>query len=314
MRCRVAYAAAVALAVSAVLAGTDVPGGRFDIETLAPGVYVFRNATAGFPGTNSVVVVRADGVLVVGAQPAPSAARALLESIAATVKAPVRYLVLTEPHAISSGGASAFPHDTIVLASGRARARLADPAYDFGAETRARAGASGWVEPARPAPTVYFDGPVTLDDPKNAVVLIPLPPAHSYGDLSVEIPSASAIILGGVLTSDRNPFGGDANVQGWVAVLNDLQRGDIRTFVPAAGPAVTLDEIRRLRDALAWTRGRVQQAFLQEVPREKIIDTVLADPTAALHFDLATTPAFARSIVQRVFAEALDARRRRGLP
>ena len=315
MRARVACAAVVSFAVSTVWAADAVRKGSFDVETIAPGVHLYRNATSEFSGANSVVVERADGLLVVGAQPAPSAAKALLDALAATIKAPVRYLVLTEPHASVAGGASAFPPGTLVLASGRARARLADPSSDFGAETRARAvDPAGWVEPPRPVPSMYFDGPVTLDDPKHAVLLVPLPPAHSGGDLRVELESASAIVVGGLLTADRNPFGSDGNVQNWVAVLNDLQREDIHVYVPASGPTLGIVEIRRLRDALAWARGRVQEAFTQLVPREKIVDEVLADPMAARQFDLAATPSFARSLVQRVVEETLDARRRRGLP
>src|SRR5437773_9358124 len=73
--------------------------GDFDVETLAAGIHVYRNATAGLAGANSLVVERADGVLVVDAQPTPAAAKALLGAIAADVKKPVRYLILTHPHA-----------------------------------------------------------------------------------------------------------------------------------------------------------------------------------------------------------------------
>ena len=105
----------------------------FEVQTIAPGIAVYRN-TAGFPGANSLVVDRADGLLVVDGQPSPEAAKALLAQLAKASKKPVRYLILTHAHVEASGGASAFAPATLVVASGQRGRADGRRAYDAGAE------------------------------------------------------------------------------------------------------------------------------------------------------------------------------------
>jgi glyoxylase-like metal-dependent hydrolase (beta-lactamase superfamily II) len=289
--------------------------GAFEVETLAPGVAVYRNIAAGFPGANSLVVERADGLLVVDAQPSPEAARALLAALGKASDKSVRYLVLSHPHVEATGGASAFPASTLVIASDNARARLEDPSYDAGAECRARAADPAvWAEPKRVLPVLHASGPVTLDDPIRKVVVYPLPQAHSRGDLLVQIPGTGVVVVGGLLVGDRNPFGGDADIHGWIATLNDLVQDEQTRLVPCAGRVLTVNDVRMLRDGLAWVRGRVQQAFTDLVPRDEVVDRVMSDPALGKWLDRDARPSFARSIVEDAFSETVLDRKRRGLP
>src|SRR5262245_376172 len=309
-------AAVLGLALSAALAAPAATRrGDFDVETLGPGVRVYRNATPLLAGANSLVVERADGLLVVDAQPTPAAAKALLAAIAADSKKTVRYLVLTHPHAEACGGASAFPQDTLVVAAANARASLEDKAYDVGAELRARvAGTGTWDEPKRVLPVLYASAPFTLDDPVHKVVLSPLPHAHSRGDLWVEIPGTGIMAVGGLLVGDRNPYGADSDIRGWIGALNDLVRTDLTALVPSRGPSLGVDAVRATRDSLAWARGRVQEAFTDLVPRGDVVDHVLAEPALSQWFDPSAKPSFARTIVTEAFDETIADRKRRGLP
>lgn len=305
------------LAAGASLRAADVPAprrvGAFDVRTLAPGVSVFTAAVAGMDPANSLVVERRDGLLVVDAQPSADAGRELLAAIAKETKKSVRYLVLTHPHAEACGGASAFPASVLVVASVRARDKLAEPAYDFGGEARAR-GAAGYAPPARPVPVLVADGPFILDDPDRRVVVYPLPRGHSEGNLMVEVPSVHVWALGSLLVADRNPYAGDAVIGQWLATLNELVRLPEATLVPAHGPPQTPEEARALRDAFSWARARIQKGFVDLVPREEIVPQALADPKAATWFDLTAKPSFARGVFDLVYAEALDDRKKRGLP
>jgi glyoxylase-like metal-dependent hydrolase (beta-lactamase superfamily II) len=289
--------------------------GDFEVETVAPGVRVYRNVALPAPGANSLVVERSDGLLVVDAQPTPAAARALLAALAKSSSKPVRYLVLTHPHVEASGGASAFPDQTLVIASDNARACLEDPSYDAGAEWRARAAdPAAWLPPKRILPVLHASGPLTLDDPVRKVVISPLPRAHSRGDLWVELPGTGVIAVGGLLVADRNPFGGDADVHGWIGALNDLVRDDLTVIVPCSGRTLSVVDVKTMRDALAWVRGRVQAAFTDLVPADQIVPKVLNDPALAKWLDPAATPSFARTVVDEALAETLADRKRRGLP
>jgi glyoxylase-like metal-dependent hydrolase (beta-lactamase superfamily II) len=260
------------------------------------------------------VIERKDGLLVVDAQPTPEAAHALLAAIAKASKQQVRYLVLTHPHADAAGGARAFPTSTLIVAGSAARDRLADPAYDFGAETKRRApDPAAWISPERPTPVLVSDGPFTLDDPERRVVIYPLPRAHSEGNLWVEIPQAGIMAIGDLFVSDRNPYAGDASIGRWISLLSDLAQMENITLVPLTGPPVDGETVRHLRDAFAWVRGRIAKGFIDLDPRDQLIDRAMADPKAATWFDLAAKPSFVRTVFERVYEETLEERRKRGL-
>jgi glyoxylase-like metal-dependent hydrolase (beta-lactamase superfamily II) len=316
MRRRTAAALAAAL-VACAGARAEEPRriGGFEVRAVAAGVHLFRNVAADSPGENSLVIERKDGLLVVDAQPTPAAARALLAAIAGVSRAPVRYLVYTHPHVDATGGASAFPKEVLVVASRGTHDLLADPAYDAGAEVRLRAqGSTAWVEPPRVLPVLYAEAPIVLDDPERKVIVVPLPQAHSRGDLWVEIPSSGVIAVGDLMTGDRNPYGAESDPGAWVAALNDLARGPEPTIVPLSGPPVGPLEVRRFRDGLAWIRMRVQGAFTDLVPRERIVPLALEDPKLKTWFDLDAKPSFTRTIVESVYTSVLDDRRKRGMP
>jgi glyoxylase-like metal-dependent hydrolase (beta-lactamase superfamily II) len=305
----------VGVALSVASAAPAARRGDFEVETVAPGVRVYRNVALPAPGANSLVVERSDGLLVIDAQPTPEAARALLAAIATDTKKPVRYLVLTHAHVEAGGGASAFPEATLVIASDNARSCLEDASYDAGAEWRARAAdPSAWRSPRRVLPVLHASGPLTLDDPVRKVVISPLPRAHSRGDLWVELPGTGVIAVGGLLVGDRNPYGGDADVHGWIGALNDLVRDDLTAIVPCAGRTLSVADVKQMRDGLAWVRGRVQAAFTDLVPADQVAAHVLSDPGMAKWFDRAAVPSFARTVVDEALAETLADRKRRGLP
>jgi glyoxylase-like metal-dependent hydrolase (beta-lactamase superfamily II) len=282
--------------------------GEFKVEELAKGVTLFSGEA------NSIVVERKDGLLVIDAQPSVDAGRALLAAIAKVSKQPVRYLVLTHPHADACGGAAAFPPSTLVVMSSAARDRLADSAYDFGAEVKRRAAdPAAWTSPDRPVPVLHADGPFTLEDPDRRVVIYPLPRAHAEGNLYVDIPQAGLLAVGDLVVTDRNPFAGDdASVGQWIAILSDLAQIEKARLVPLDGPPVDPESVRTLRDALAWARGRVHKGFVDGEPPDEIVERSLADPKAATWFDLSAKPSFARLVLSRVLAETQEERKKRG--
>jgi hypothetical protein len=72
--------------------------------------------------------------------------------------------------------------------------------------------------------------------------------------------------------------------------------------------------MRAPNDALAWVRGRVQQAFTDLTPADEVVAKVMADPALGTWFPPDTRPSFARTIVEAAFAETVRDRKRRNLP
>ena len=108
----------------------------FASHAIAEGVTLMSDPAS----TNALVVERTDGLLVVDAGADPGRGRALLEAIRERFAKPVRWLVLSHPHADAWGGATVFPESTVVVASEGTRDALADASYDAGVEERPRAG------------------------------------------------------------------------------------------------------------------------------------------------------------------------------
>jgi len=301
----------VALPLSAA-SGGDRP---FRVEKLADGVHLFTPTGTVPERTNSLVVERQDGLLVVEAQPSPAAARELLSAIGELSSQPVRYLVLSHPHAEAVGGASAFPESTLLIGSMGCHEALQDPEYDFDAEVRARApDPDHWEAPARRLPVLILRGSTLLDDPQTPVELQPVRHSHTSGDLVVAFPNNDILYMGPLLFPDGNPYAEGGHIGGWLGVLNQVSATKpADRLVPLRGPVVDILTLRRNRDGLAWLRGHVQEGFVDRVKPEAIPARVLDNPGVADYFNPEASPFFLSGVLRQVVEEAIYERRKRGL-
>ena len=279
----------------------------FVVDVLAPGVRLFHTAGPSARRSNSLVVERDDGLLVVGAQPDGAAARELLAALGAA--AAPRYLVLPHSHADAAGGAAAFPASTLVIGTAGCRGALEDPAYDFGAELRVRApDPQAWAEPPRRLPTLVLEARTVLADPRNPVELLPFGGAHSVGDMLVRLPSQQLTFAGSVLAPDRAPYAGDAAVLSWISGLNQLVHDGDRVLIPLHGPPLDVAAVRVQRDAFAWLSGAVEAALSDQVPLDAIRDRVLANDGLAQRF-VVDSP-YLGEFIERTARQAAEVRRK----
>jgi glyoxylase-like metal-dependent hydrolase (beta-lactamase superfamily II) len=303
-----------ATALASVLAAAVVAGGPFTIETLAPGVDLYRGDPAR-GCANSLVVERADGLAVVDAQPSPAAAAELLAAIGARTKKPVRYLMFSHPHVEAIGGASAFPASAVRIGSRGCAEALRNPEIDFAAEARARAAdPAGYPAPPALAPALTLDGTATLEDPALRIEMFPMPPADTVGGLLVVLPEQGIAFVGDLLAWERNPFAEHATIEGWIARINAVATMAPKVVVPSRGPTEEVVALRRQRDSFVWLRAQVSKAFVDLVPVEDIPKRVRAHEDFAKWFDTTAVPSFVPGVIDAVVREAVAERRRRGLP
>lgn len=266
--------------------------------------------------TNSVVFARSDGLLVVDAQPSPRAARDLLAAIHRNTPGTIRYLVLTHPHADSSGGASAFPSSVLRIASRGYRDSVADPEFDYGLESRLRRGYPAEDEYViRPEATLILFGRTRLEDSRNPIILLPVPLAHSPGDLLVFQPIEGVLATGDLLFNDKTPFAADARVSGWIDQLNHIMTIAPRRVVALRGAPVETGQVRAQRNALEWLQKRVDEVLSgdDDVEDEEIPAVILDSPGFDRHFDRRADSEILRILIERVLVEAREERRRLGL-
>ncbi len=283
----------------------------FRVEELAPGVQLFRPAPDADGGSNSLVVDRDDGLLVVGAQPSPALARELLAAIAKHTGKQVRYLILPHSHAEAAGGATAFPGSTLVIGSPGCLEALQDQDYEFGAEARMRASdPSSWAEPPRRLPALVPQAKTLLIDPRNGVELLPFAAGHSAGDMAVYLPGSDIFFAGAITFPDRSPYGGDADTGIWIGALNHLIGQGPRIVVPLRGPVQDVASLRIQRDSLAWLRAKIAEGLMDRLPIDEIRERVLEAEDIGERFR--TDSPFLPLLVEHATQEAWDKRTRRG--
>ena len=292
-----------------------VPEGRasaFEVELIAPGVHLFRPADRALTHANSLVVDLRNGLMVVDAQPTPRAAIDLLAAIAARSSSPIRYLVFSHPHAVASGGASAFPASVVRIASRGFRDAIADTEYDYLGELRDRPGIEPSLDGERPVPDLVLFGRTRIEDPRQPVILLPVAQAHSPGDLVVFLPEAGVVAAGDLPFSDRAPYAGVARVSGWLSQLNALMTLAPRRVTAVRGPSMDIDALRAQRNALVWLQGTIEELFAKDVLPDEMPALVRASEAAPRHFEYRTDEAF-DLLVTRVIEETRERRRQAGL-
>jgi hypothetical protein len=201
------------------------------LEPVAPGVWAWLGTDGdGGAGPNVGVIVEEDGITLVDTHCAPSAARALNESLK-PFGVPVKRVVYTSSHVGSVGGSSVF---WMAARYGRSQTsalleqpvpldgyRRLVPGYvgDFD-DTFATRPVSHVVDRAAWLTPLVCAVPVTGQQDENLVVLVP---------------SAGAMFTGPLATIGTTPNAWDGNPEVWADTIGDLV-DQATVIVPGVGP------------------------------------------------------------------------------
>ena len=245
-------------------------------QQLAPGVYaVMGDTTKGVEGRpNAGFIVTDDGLIVVGGIASPKQGEALLRSIRAISRAPVRWLVLYAHHpdmqfgaiVMRKAGAAVIAHpNTAVLASEAGPDQMVAD-WDAVVGLQEMLGFEFANQP---------DRPVTVADTLDAGRVVILHPgdAHSAGDLLVWLPRERVLFSGDVLVGDGVPMVVDGSSAAMLAVLDTITKLDPRVIVPGHGPLsrdprALVDSTRRY---LVATRDAMKAAVEAGTPMRRAL-------------------------------------------
>lgn len=101
-------------------------------------------------------------------------------------------------------------------------------------------------------PTREFTGELTLAAGGREVRLIEVGPAHTPGDLIVHVPDAGVVFAADVMFVGVLPVMWAGPTAGWLEALDRILELAPAVVVPGHGPVCGLDEVRVVRDHLAW--------------------------------------------------------------
>ena len=276
---RLTIAALMICAAAQAFAQTQLPPvfTTYDTVKLADGVYAFiaPEASTAFVSGNSVLIIGADGALVVDSGHVPSLTRRMIAEITRLTDKPVRFLVNTHWHpdhvsgnslyrdqwpgvAIVSTPATQFeltrpdslyddltemnkymPQLEQALASGKGQGGKpltdGERAYYSQILTEAKFMQAELKQTPKAPPTVTFERCMVVDLGGRKVEIRFLGRGNTGGDAVIYVPDAKVLMTGDLLVAPY-PFAIGSFIDEWIVTMKVLAAIDATTIVPGHGP------------------------------------------------------------------------------
>lgn len=254
-------------AMHAAIAQTQSPDYHLVPRQVVPNVWVLEGANADFAPANGCNIINTgfidtgDGVAVINTGPSVLYGEQQRQAIRTVTHAPVRWVFNLNLHpdyffgnqAYADVGTQALP-GTLAGAQ-REGAAYADNLYRI---------CGNWMRNTVPTPPSQplTPGPRTLG--RHRIDLIRLD-GHTGDDLVLVDRTSGVVFAGGLAFRDRVPTTPHANIQHWLASLEQLQKmvaeSGASVLIPSHGPALgKADAIAQTRAYLLWLDARMRRA------------------------------------------------------
>ena len=236
------------------------------------GIFAYLQPDGGWGWSNAGLVVGDGTSLLVDTLFDMSLTREMLDAMGpATSRAPISTIVNTHANGDHCYGNAAVGARDIIASEASAEEMADVPASllagmlamapelgEVGAYVERIFGSFRFdeVEPAPPTQTFTGTLDVTVGD--VAVRLVEVGPAHTRGDILVEVPDRGTVFTGDILFNGGTPVVWTGPFANWVAACDRIIEGGWSTIVPGHGPLAGDDDVRRLRDYLRWLEGEVR--------------------------------------------------------
>lgn len=278
----------------------------FNIENIAPGVYVHRGEHKDLSGhyggdiCNLSFIVGSKGVAVIDTGGSPAVGAKLRKEIRKVTQLPILYVIQTHVHPDHAMGSAAFKQDKPVFVGHSKLANemgLRKEAYLRNQTEWVGADAKG-TELIPPDLAVETTHDLDLGD--RTLHLTAHPVAHSPSDLSVQDSASKILWTGDLLFIERTPSV-DGNIPSWLEVIETLRAVKSPHVVPGHGSVTTkadaaLDDEKRYLTVLL---SDVRTAIARGDSMQQTIDTAAqSEKDKWLLFDITN-----RRNIARVFPE-----------
>ncbi|MFN7984674.1 MAG: MBL fold metallo-hydrolase [Vicinamibacterales bacterium] len=242
----------------------QVPTWDRELRELAPGVFAYIQA--GGPGRDNVsvsdagLIIGDNSVMVIDALAAPMHAKAFVDAIRRVTDKPFRHLINTHHHSDHVNGNQYFPGAEIV---GHPYCR--DEVVKMVPGPAKWARRDGWADGTEDRvilpPTTTFDGTMTYYYGKTEVRLMPMLPAHTWGDLVVYLPQHRILFAGDVAFFYVAPFCQNASPSRWIEWCQTIERMEASTIVPGHGPIGGKEQLAEMRGYLERLKVEARRRY-----------------------------------------------------
>ena len=249
--------------------GPVTKGKVFNFEKISDGVYYATANGAMITGSNDVVIVNDDDVMLVDAGVTPAVARALVQDVKLLTDKPVRWVVNTHFHYDHTDGNSIFGPEVQIIGHEyvrqailtldvlhrepfkTAQANLPDQiealkkqvSGEKDAQQRAmlqqqlaatEAEQKQFAEIKPTPPTMTYRSNLTLVRGRREIRLMFLGRGHTPGDTVVFLPKERIVCTGDLMES-RLAYMGDGIFDEWITTLDAVKKLDFDTVLPGHG-------------------------------------------------------------------------------
>jgi cyclase len=249
--------------------GPVTKGKAFHFEKITDGVYYATAAGPMITGSNDVVIVNDNDVLLVDAGVTPAVARALVQDVKLLTDKPVRWVVNTHFHYDHTDGNSVFGPEVQIIGHqyvrdailnldvlhrepfktaqanlpGQIEALKKQVSMEKDAQKRAalqeqlaatEAEEKQFAEIKPTPPTMTYTSNLTLERGHREIRLLFLGRGHTPGDTVVFLPKERIVCTGDLMES-RLAYMGDGIFDEWITTLDSVKKLDFDTVLPGHG-------------------------------------------------------------------------------
>jgi cyclase len=242
-------------------AAPAMTGDKAELQKLAVGVYAFVGKGN---DANAMVIVTAQGVVLVDTGNNPPETRILRRDIEAVTAQPVRYVVITQNHGDHSGGTPLFsPPATVIVQDRVAKDWASVKPYQIRSWQKRFPERADALKGVNPLDTVVsFSDRMTLHVGGKTIELIYVDDTYNPGDVAVWLPAERILHAGfaGYIGRhpDIRPDYSHGTTGGMLKQLEALSALKPKVVVPAHGPVGDATALSTLTDYLLLARQKVR--------------------------------------------------------
>jgi len=264
----------LALTAIAPQAAYAITGEKAEFKKIADDVYAFVGK---LNDANALVVVTAQGVVVVDTGNNPPETRSLQNFIKSVTSQPVRYVIISQNHGDHAGGTPAFAPPAHVIVHERVAKDWASwKPHQIKAWRKRFRERTDALKDVNPIDSVIsFKDSMTLHLGGKTIELIYVDDPYNPGDIAVWLPQSGVLHAGFVGYIDRHPDirpdYSHGTTWGMLRQLDVLSPLKPKVMVPAHGPLGDVKDLHALTDYLLLARQKVRTMMAKGMPLEGIV-------------------------------------------
>jgi len=247
---------------------------KAEFRKVADDVYAFIGK---LNDANALVVVTAQGVVVVDTGNNPPETRLLQNFIKSVTSQPIRYVIITQNHGDHAGGTPAFAPPAHVIVHERVAKDWASwKPHQIKAWRKRFRERTELLKDVSPIDTVIsFKDRMALRLGDQTIELIYVDDPYNPGDIAVWLPQSGVLHAGFVGYIDRHPDirpdYSHGTTWGMLKQLEVVSALKPDVMIPAHGPLGDVKDLHALTDYLLLARQKVRTMMAKGMPLEAIV-------------------------------------------